>query len=63
MFKFILGFQISFWLGFILGDTFTGIAFQAAFVAGYLVPGKVWLAIGRAFIEMAPWLCLASLDY
>jgi hypothetical protein len=58
MTKFFIGFQLSFWLGFILGDVTTGIEFQMAFVAGYalvrLVPGKTWLAIGRAFVEF-PW--------
>jgi hypothetical protein len=35
---------------------------QMAWVVLRLIPGKVWLAIGEACVEMAPWLCLASID-
>jgi hypothetical protein len=67
MAKFIIGIQITFWIGFVLGDAFTGFCFQMAFVAGYalvrLVPGRVWLTIGEALADLAPWLIIASIDW
>jgi hypothetical protein len=61
MFKFILGIQIAFWLGWVLGDAFTGFCFQLGFMAGYFIPGKVWLGIARAAAELAPYLLFATL--
>lgn len=56
MTKFLLAFQATFWLGYVLGDAGTGFELQMAFLAGYglvrLVPGRVWRTLGEAFLSM-----------
>jgi hypothetical protein len=39
-----------------------GFGFQMAWVVLRLIPGKAWLAIGEGFVEMTPWIFIASID-